>query len=193
MGKKRKNQPEKTANPTVDMNTVMGGLLYYAANARDDRNALHVALQKAGFATDRRFSREVERDFLDIAYTLFGIPERGHDNGIRARLSNLFIEDCYDAGEFIDVITDLRDSSEDEGEPKFDPDLSHLCESPIETMFYNAAAKCNNHKDPAFTPVPQHQLEDGKIRLDFALVDQCIAIELDGHEYHKTKEQMIQM
>jgi very-short-patch-repair endonuclease len=34
---------------------------------------------------------------------------------------------------------------------------------------------------------PQHPV--GKYRLDFAIPDKRIAIELDGHEYHKTKYQ----
>jgi very-short-patch-repair endonuclease len=34
---------------------------------------------------------------------------------------------------------------------------------------------------------PQHPV--GKYRLDFAIPDKRVAIELDGHEYHKTKYQ----
>jgi len=52
--------------------------------------------------------------------------------------------------------------------------------SPLEKMFYELA----------FLDLhiyPQHSV--GKYRLDFAIPDKRIAIELDGHEYHKTKYQ----
>lgn len=66
-----------------------------------------------------------------------------------------------------------------------DPAVRHefspnIFDSPLEEMFYELA----------FLDLhiyPQHQV--GKYRLDFAIPDKRIAIELDGHEYHKTKYQ----
>lgn len=66
-----------------------------------------------------------------------------------------------------------------------DPAIRHsfspnIFDSPLEQMFYELA----------FLDLhiyPQHAV--GKYRLDFAIPDKLIAIELDGHEYHKTKYQ----
>ncbi|MER8478888.1 DUF559 domain-containing protein [Mesorhizobium sp. M1163] len=66
-----------------------------------------------------------------------------------------------------------------------DPSVRHafspnIFDSPLERMFYELA----------FLDLhiyPQHPV--GKYRLDFAIPDKRIAIELDGHEYHKTKYQ----
>jgi len=52
--------------------------------------------------------------------------------------------------------------------------------SPLEQMFYELAF-LDLHL------YPQHPV--GKYHLDFAIPDKRIAIELDGHEYHKTKYQ----
>ncbi|RWM04046.1 DUF559 domain-containing protein [Mesorhizobium sp.] len=66
-----------------------------------------------------------------------------------------------------------------------DPSVRHafspnIFDSPLEQMFYELAF-LDLHK------YPQHPV--GKYRLDFAIPDKRIAIELDGHEYHKTKYQ----
>lgn len=56
----------------------------------------------------------------------------------------------------------------------------NIFDSPLERMFYELA----------FLDLhiyPQHPV--GRYRLDFAIPNQRIAIELDGHEYHKTKYQ----
>jgi very-short-patch-repair endonuclease len=66
-----------------------------------------------------------------------------------------------------------------------DPAIRHdftpnIFGSPLERMFYELA----------FLDLhiyPQHPV--GKYRLDFAIPDKRVAIELDGHEYHKTKFQ----
>lgn len=66
-----------------------------------------------------------------------------------------------------------------------DPAVRHeffpnIFDSPLEQMFYELA----------FLDLhiyPQHPV--GKYRLDFAIPDKRIAIELDGHEYHKTRYQ----
>lgn len=60
-------------------------------------------------------------------------------------------------------------------------ELSRLCESPIEVKYLEAIYP----ELPQITP--QYQVNG--YRLDFALPDKQIAIELDGHEFHKTKEQ----
>lgn len=52
--------------------------------------------------------------------------------------------------------------------------------SPLERMFYELAF-LDLHL------YPQHPV--GKYRLDFAIPDKRIAIELDGHDYHKTRSQ----
>ncbi|MFT4074734.1 MAG: DUF559 domain-containing protein [Asticcacaulis sp.] len=66
-----------------------------------------------------------------------------------------------------------------------DPDIRHdfsdgIFDSPLEKMFYELAF-LDLHLQPQY-PV-------GKYKLDFAIPDKRIAIELDGHEFHKTKEQ----
>jgi len=66
-----------------------------------------------------------------------------------------------------------------------DPAIRHeftpnTFDSPLEQMFYELA----------FLDIhiyPQHKV--GKYSLDFAIPEKMIAIELDGHEYHKTKYQ----
>lgn len=71
--------------------------------------------------------------------------------------------------------------------PVFDPDLSRLCESPIETAFYDACAVVSHETGGDFHPTPQ--VEIGDYRVDFAIQEYEIAIELDGHDYHSSKEQ----
>lgn len=56
-----------------------------------------------------------------------------------------------------------------------------LCESPIEEMFWDAAAKALPGIEPAYSV--------GPYRLDFAIPDRKVGIELDGHEYHSTVDQ----
>ncbi|GEM_PF-3135822 len=66
-------------------------------------------------------------------------------------------------------------------DPSIRHEFSHkIFDSPLEQMFYELA----------FLDLhiyPQHKV--GKYRIDFAIPDKKIAIELDGHEYHKTKYQ----
>jgi very-short-patch-repair endonuclease len=50
----------------------------------------------------------------------------------------------------------------------------------VEAKFYAAAKNC-------LDLIPQ--VEIGPYRVDFALLAQQVAIEIDGHEYHKTREQ----
>lgn len=57
------------------------------------------------------------------------------------------------------------------------------CESPIEEQFWEIALA--QDKLPGL--IPQFQI--GGYRIDFALPEQKIAIELDGHDYHKSKDQ----
>lgn len=54
-------------------------------------------------------------------------------------------------------------------------------ESPIEKLFFEAC------KTEGIFMEPQYRV--GKYRIDFALPIQRIAVEIDGHDYHKTKEQ----
>lgn len=56
-----------------------------------------------------------------------------------------------------------------------------LCESPIETMFWDVAKEALPGIEPAYTV--------GPFRLDFAIAAKRVGIELDGHEFHKTVEQ----
>lgn len=53
-------------------------------------------------------------------------------------------------------------------------------ESPIEKIFFDNAQ---------VIPALSVQYPIGPYRVDFAIPDKKIVIELDGHEYHKTKEQ----
>ncbi len=59
--------------------------------------------------------------------------------------------------------------------------LFRLCESPVETRFYLYSLG----RIPNLRP----QIEIGFYRVNFALIEKKIAIEIDGHEYHKTREQ----
>ncbi|MQL48790.1 DUF559 domain-containing protein [Photorhabdus khanii] len=66
-----------------------------------------------------------------------------------------------------------------------DPSIRHefspnIFDSPLEKMFYKLAF-LDLHIYP--------QYNVGKYRIDFAIPDKKIAIELDGHDYHKTKYQ----
>ncbi len=60
-------------------------------------------------------------------------------------------------------------------------DLLEKCESPIERQFFTSARKLIPNLEP--------QEWIGKYRVDFALKDKKVVVELDGHSYHKTKEQ----
>lgn len=65
----------------------------------------------------------------------------------------------------------------------FDSTLE-ICESPIEKLFFTAASESSAFY---YQLIPQYQID--RYRVDFAIPEFEIAIELDGHEYHKTKEQ----
>ena len=56
-----------------------------------------------------------------------------------------------------------------------------FCESPIEKRFFVEAAMHGWRLRP--------QIKVGKYRLDLVDKDIKLAIELDGHDYHKTKDQ----
>lgn len=62
--------------------------------------------------------------------------------------------------------------------------LSLLLESPIESNFFGSYVK---HYGVDSSPIPQWPING--YRLDFAFPNEKVAIELDGHEYHKTPEQ----
>jgi|GEM_PF-5282152 len=59
--------------------------------------------------------------------------------------------------------------------------MLNLCESEVEKLFLLAAYERIEGLVPQYT-VLRH-------RIDFAVPDKMIAIEIDGHEFHKTKEQ----
>lgn len=72
--------------------------------------------------------------------------------------------------------------------PKPDPALA-LLESPIERSFWEQHKAL---KLPALEGlVPQHKVMGGKYRLDFAIPEQRVAIELDGYEYHSSKDAFV--
>jgi very-short-patch-repair endonuclease len=60
-----------------------------------------------------------------------------------------------------------------------------LCESPIELQFYDAMRRCRSLD--AFTP--QVVVADGKYRIDFGDPTRKIGVELDGYEFHSSKDQ----
>lgn len=73
-------------------------------------------------------------------------------------------------------------------EPQEDPALAKL-ESPIERQFW---AQHTTLKLPALTGlVPQHPVLGGRYRLDFALPVRKVGIELDGYEYHSSKDAFV--
>lgn len=59
--------------------------------------------------------------------------------------------------------------------------MLNLCESEVERLFLLAAYEHIEGLVPQYTVL--------RYRIDFAIPDKMIAIEIDGHEYHKTKEQ----
>lgn len=63
--------------------------------------------------------------------------------------------------------------------------LGHaLCESPVERSFWDAIIRRSLGRE---LPIPQYALNG--YRLDFSWPGPRIAVEIDGHDYHKTKEQ----
>lgn len=62
-----------------------------------------------------------------------------------------------------------------------------ICESPIEQAFWATWREMHDEGCVPLGLLPQYCVLN--YRLDFALPDLRIAIELDGHDYHKTKEQ----
>ncbi len=68
-------------------------------------------------------------------------------------------------------------------------------QSPIEAIFWMWWVTLESIEPGGngfpFSLLPQHEIEDSKYRLDFAIPEHMIAVELDGHEFHeKTKEQV---
>ena len=59
--------------------------------------------------------------------------------------------------------------------------MLNLCESEVEKLFLLAAYEHIEGLVPQYTVL--------RYRIDFAIPDKMIAIEIDGHEFHKTKEQ----
>ena len=66
-----------------------------------------------------------------------------------------------------------------------------VCESEIEKELWWAITKLSprslDYKIPCNWPIPQFAIS--RYRLDFAWPNQKLAVEVDGHDYHKTKEQ----
>jgi len=60
-------------------------------------------------------------------------------------------------------------------------------ESPIEAMLLHEQPHINFNTDTLHFVEPQYVI--GQYRVDFAFPDQKVVVEVDGHEYHKTKEQ----
>lgn len=61
----------------------------------------------------------------------------------------------------------------------------NVCESPLELKF----AKVAFSHGLQLTPQCKIYTGEAVYRADFAIVDRKLAIEIDGHDYHKTKEQ----
>ena len=59
-------------------------------------------------------------------------------------------------------------------------------ESPIEEAFWRAYIEARPHELNGIKP--QHEVFDGRYRLDFALPDKKIGIELDGYAWHSDRE-----
>jgi len=68
---------------------------------------------------------------------------------------------------------------------KYEQWAERKCESPVELVFAKGAMA----RGIELTPQWKIYTEDAVYRTDFAIVDRKLAIEIDGHEYHKTKEQ----
>ncbi|MGQ4876888.1 MAG: DUF559 domain-containing protein, partial [Promethearchaeia archaeon] len=64
---------------------------------------------------------------------------------------------------------------------KIQDKLIEKCESPIEEQFFRIARQIIPNIEP--------QVQIGHYRVDFAVMDKKVVVELDGHNYHKTKEQ----
>ena len=68
--------------------------------------------------------------------------------------------------------------------PKAERKKARRCMSPVELMFFNAA-----YLDPALGGLIKKQYQIGTFRVDFALPSCKVVIEIDGHQYHSTKQQ----
>lgn len=64
--------------------------------------------------------------------------------------------------------------------------LSHLCESPIERAFWDEYVKRGLTALSGLRP----QVVVGAYRVDFGIPERRLAIELDGFEFHSSREQM---
>lgn len=136
--------------------------------------------------------RRPEMAFLRVMCELIGLPPDGKYDNTRELIKTEFEDHQGDSAEWErlvrGIIGEAATDGADPDKPRFTPDLSHLCESPIETAFYDAAAAIHAVGDGlSFILSPQYVI--ASYRVDFAIVARQIAVELDGHEYHKSKEQ----
>ncbi len=164
----------------------------YAMRCKAERECTENALSRLGVET-KQCGDNAEGGFLMSALVLLGVEHTELAEPVAASIHRAFYsKDWGSPDEFIKHAKSLIDKAElPVSAPKFDPDLSHLCESPIEVMFYDACAASDfefpEEKSLFSTLRPQYKI--GPFRADFAVVEHRIVIELDGHEYHKTKEQ----
>jgi len=133
-------------------------------------------------------------------YAILGISRSSNEDEIRAAYSGLFnkfhIPDVepYVEEKLKEISEAYEILSNPEKKKKYDWD-SRFQMNEIEMRFYEAASKCIPNLKA------QHEVKTSRgitYRLDFAKLDAMdfkdntirkIAIEIDGHEYHKTKEQ----
>jgi very-short-patch-repair endonuclease len=94
---------------------------------------------------------------------------------------------------FASLCTDRQVESVDEAiqilcEIETADELLSKCESPVELMFYQAYRQECRRINAGIVLCPQ--IEVGRYRLDFGCVELKIGFEIDGHNYHSTKEQL---
>ena len=180
---------ESNGNPTEEeIRDVAEHLISSAIMTRHEQIVMRSILAKQGIATVRP-SNAPDATFLIAAVILLGVPHDEGNKPLFAAIHYEFYDKEWETDEFIKRVAELKVEVDRQAvaKPAFDPDLSHLCESPIETAFYAACAVLHHERDNGFCVTPQHEIEP--YRLDFSIQEYEIAIELDGHEYHKTKEQ----
>ena len=180
---------DTTKGPTEEeIRDVAEYLISSAIMTRHEQIVMRSILAKQGIATVRP-SNAPDATFLIAAVILLGVPHDEGNKPLFAAIHYEFYDKEWETDEFIKRVAELKVEVDRQAvaKPAFDPDLSHLCESPIETMFYDACAVVHDQLGGDFHPIPQ--VEIGDYRVDFAIQGYEIAIELDGHDYHKTKEQ----
>jgi very-short-patch-repair endonuclease len=130
---------------------------------------------------------------MGLVKDMLGIQKAYHCLGARSGEASTVIDERLDCSKFAEYNADLDEylalhsmyQSIYHYYKRFER-LAKLCESPVEAAFWSTAY-FELSKFGRLTP----QVKVGPYRLDFGLETSTfkLAIEIDGHDYHSTKEQ----